>query len=224
MKHANPPYLKSILCTGAAAMEIMMGTALTAMAFGLFIIPQNFAAAGVTGFASILSDRTHLSQTVFVINMLFLVLGFAFVGKAFAIKTVASSVLFPLFLELFSGKETQISQNPLISVLIAGTLLGAGTGLLLRSGASSGGFSILGVILHNRWNCPIAVALNVIDASIILLQCFHQSFAQTACGILVITLSSFFVGQIVSGGTVVSCPPRKSFPGGALSPEMNGNT
>ena len=223
MKHALHRYLKSILHTGTATMEMTMGTALTAMAFELFIIPQNFAAAGVTGFASILSDKAHLTQMVFVINMLFLILGFVFVGKAFTVKTIASSVLFPLFLELFSGKELQISQNPLISVLIAGTLLGTGTGLVLRSGASSGGFSILGVILHNKWNCPIAVTLNVMDAAIILLQFFRQSYAQTVCGILVITLSAFLVGQIVSGDSPVSSQPRKSFPRSALSPEMNGN-
>ena len=89
-------------------------------------------------------------------------------------------------------------QNPLVSVLIAGTLLGAGTGLILRSGASSGGFSILGVILQNRWNFPIAVTLNLVDAAIVLTQVFRQSLAQTVYGILVITLSAFLVGQIVS--------------------------
>lgn len=223
MKHANLRHLNSIAHTGAAALEMIMGTALTAMAFGLFILPQNFAAAGVTGFASVLSSRLHLSLSlmVFVINMLFLVLGFVFVGKAFTIKTVASSVLFPLFLEVFSGKEMQLSQNPMISVLIAGTLLGAGTGLILRSGASSGGFSILGVILNKRWNCPIAVALNVIDASIILMQLFRQSFEETACGILVITLSAFLVGQIVSGSSAVSCQPVESVHRKSPRPEMN---
>ena len=200
MEHTNRVFCKSILKTCASPLEMILGTALTAMAFGLFILPQGFAAAGVTGFASILSDSLpiSLSQTVLAINMLFLVLGLVFVGKAFTVKTVASSVLFPLFLQVFSGSEVPLPQNPLVSVLIAGTLLGAGTGLILRSGASSGGFSILGVILQNRWNVPIAVTLNIVDAAIILMQVFRQSPAQTVYGILVITFSAFLVGQIVS--------------------------
>ena len=206
MEHTNPASCKNILKACASPLEMILGTALTAMAFGLFILPQNFAAAGVTGFASILSDSLpiSLSQTVLAINMLFLVLGLVFVGKAFTVKTVASSVLFPLFLQVFSGSEVQLPQNPLVSVLIAGTLLGAGTGLILRSGASSGGFSVLGVILQNRWNCPIAVTLNVVDAAIILMQVFRQSLLQTVYGILVITLSAFLVGQIVSAENTAS--------------------
>lgn len=200
MEHTNRAFFRSVLKACASPLEMILGTALTAMAFGLFILPQNFAAAGVTGFASILSDYLpiSLSQTVLAINMLFLVLGLVFVGKAFTVKTVASSLLFPLFLQVFSGSQVPLPQNPLVSVVIAGTLLGAGTGLILRSGASSGGFSILGVILQNRWNCPIAVTLNIVDAAIILTQVFRQSLAQTVYGILVITLSAFLVGQIVS--------------------------
>ena len=200
MKHPNLRFFKSITRACASPLEMAMGTALTAMAFGLFILPQNFAAAGVTGFASILCDclPVSLSPTVLAINLLFLVLGLVFVGKAFTVKTVASSLLFPLFLQVFSAAVVPLPQNPLISVLIAGTLLGTGTGLVLRSGASSGGFSILGVILQNRWNFPIAVTLNLVDAAIILTQVFRQSFAQTVYGILVITLSAFLVGQLVS--------------------------
>ena len=138
-----------------------------------------------------------------------------FVGKAFTVKTVASSVLFPLFLQVFSGSEVQLPQNPLVSVLIAGTLLGAGTGLILRSGASSGGFSVLGVILQNRWNCPIAVTLNIVDAAVIAMQVFRQSLLQTVYGILVITFSAFLVGQIASAEksasqSSVNSPRRKA--------------
>lgn len=206
MEHTNPASCKNILKACASPLEMILGTALTSMAFGLFILPQNFAAAGVTGFASILSDYLpiSLSQTVLAINMLFLVLGLVFVGKAFTVKTVASSVLFPLFLQVFSGSEVPLPQNPLVSVLIAGTLLGAGTGLILRSGASSGGFSILGVILQNRWNVPIAVTLNIVDAAIILMQVFRQSLLQTVYGILVITFSAFLVGQIVTAENTAS--------------------
>ena len=217
MEHTNRTFFRSVLRACASPLEMILGTALTAMAFGLFILPQNFAAAGVTGFASILSDYLpiSLSQTVLAINMLFLVLGLVFVGKAFTVKTVASSVLFPLFLQAFSGSEVQLPQNPLVSVLIAGTLLGAGTGLILRSGASSGGFSVLGVILQNRWNCPIAVTLNIVDAAVILMQVFRQSLLQTVYGILVITFSAFLVGQIVSAENTasqssVNSPRRKA--------------
>ena len=200
MEHTIGAHLRSILKTGASTLEMLLGTALSAMAFGLFILPGGFAAAGVTGLASVICAflPLSLSQLVLAINLLFLALGLVFVGKGFTVKTVASSLLFPLFLQIFSQNGTQPPASPLVCALIAGTLLGAGTGLLLRSGASSGGFCVLGVILHNRWNFPIALTLNVVDASIILIQVFRQSLLQTLYGILVITFSAFLVGQLVS--------------------------
>lgn len=199
MEHTNRVCFNSIWKACASPLEMILGTALTAMAFGLFILPQNFAAAGVTGVASLLSAclPVSLSQLVLAVNLVFLLLGLVFVGKAFTVKTVASSLLFPLFLQAFSAAAVPLPRNPMISVLIAGTLLGAGTGLILRSGASSGGFSILAAILQKRWNIPVAVTLNVVDAAVILMQAFRQPLSRTGYGILVITLSAFLVGQIV---------------------------
>ena len=190
--------LKGLQQSCVSLPEMLLGTALTAMAFGLFILPQHFAAAGVTGFAATIAGYLplSLSQTVLALNVLFLLLGFVWGGKAFAVKTVASSLLFPLFLQVFSRGGTLCPESPLVSVLIAGTLLGMGTGLILRSGASSGGFCVLGVLLQNRRSIPVAATLHVMDASIILMQAFRQPLVQTVYGIMVITLSAFWVEQM----------------------------
>ncbi|MDO4467761.1 MAG: YitT family protein [Bacillota bacterium] len=181
-------------------LEMVFGTFLTSLAFGLCIIPQNFAAAGVTGIASIISQYTGytLSQIVFTVNALFLIVGFCFIGKNFTIKTISSSLLFPIFLEIIIRWNITISLSSVGFVLLAGILLGSGTGLLFLSGASSGGFSILGVLLHNRFSIPVALTINLVDASVILIQVFQQTIIQTICGILVITISSYLVGKMLA--------------------------
>ena len=50
-----------------SAAELLIGTALTAAAFGLIILPQDFAAAGVTGFARTI---THIIPLNFLDNSL----------------------------------------------------------------------------------------------------------------------------------------------------------
>lgn len=207
MEHKQRPYRKNTMEAAIVVGQMTLGTALTALAFGLFIIPPGFSAAGVTGLASVVFGLTpfSLTQVVFAVNMLFLVLGFLFVGRDFTVKTIASSVLFPLFLQVVSRYDLPLSQSPLICVALAGILLGTGTGLLLRSGASSGGFAILGVLLERKWHIPVAVTLNLVDASVILVQSLRQTPAQTVYGILVITLSAFLVGRITS--TQKASPP-----------------
>ena len=111
---------------------IALGTALTAAAFGLIVLPQGMAAGGITGL-SVLIGRALLlpvSAIVFALNAGLFLLGWAGVGKDFAFKTLLVSLLFPVLLELFQSRDvlTELGADPLISSLLAGGMLGLGTG------------------------------------------------------------------------------------------------
>ena len=197
-------YLKGTI----SATQLILGTALTAAAFGLVIIPQGFATAGVTGFSRMLTQLIpiNLSCMVFIINMMLLVSGYIFVGKKFVAKTIASSFLFPLFLELFSRIPFDyLNDQVLLSVILGGALLGVGAGLVLRSGASTGGFDVLAVILNRKYKMPVSRVMNIIDAAIILMQAIGQPLPKTIEGIIVITLSAVIVGRIIALGKEDKC-------------------
>lgn len=186
-----------------AVVELLIGTALTAAAFGLLIVPRGFAAGGVTGLSSILARivPVPLPVVVFVVNMGLLLLGLVFVGRKFVAKTISVSILFPAMLAFFSRyAPDSAAQDPMLCAIAAGVMLGVGSGLVLHSGASSGGFDILAVILNKRFQVPVAAVMNVCDAAVILTQSMHQPLNQTICGILVITISAAIVGRIVTLG------------------------
>lgn len=91
-------------------LEMFLGTAMTAAAFGLVIIPQGFAAGGVTGFARIVSNSigTSLSVTVKLTRTLAIIpitLCLAYVyGKNqqnSAGRTVSIRTIFPFFILYF---------------------------------------------------------------------------------------------------------------------------
>ena len=194
MKHT---YLKS----WKAIIEIITGTILTAAAFGLVIIPKGFAAAGVTGFAKVLVNiiPAPLSAAVLAINGILLLLGLMFVGKKFVTKTVGVSIMFPVVLELFLRCPVNCENvNTVTCIAIGGVMLGAGAGLILRSGASSGGFDIFAVILYRRLGLPIANVLNLCDAAVILTQFFMETPFNVICGIIVVTISARIAGMAVS--------------------------
>ena len=196
--------MKNFIRSLFAAAEMLTGTALTAAAFGLVIIPQGFAAGGVTGFSKIITGTipVPLSVMVFAINMGLLVLGLIFVGRKFIAKTVAVSILFPVMLELFSHRSLDaIQQDAMLCTVVAGVMLGVGSGLILRSGASSGGSDIIGVIINKKFKLPVAVVMNVCDASVIILQALGQPLLQTIYGIMVITISAAIVGHVLTFGT-----------------------
>ncbi|MGN0474246.1 MAG: YitT family protein, partial [Acutalibacteraceae bacterium] len=184
--------------------EMFIGTALTSAAFGLIIVPQSFAAGGTTGFSQIIVGiiPVPLSVMVLIVNMVLLVLGLVFIGRKFIAKTVSISILFPVMLEFFSHYSlNSIAQDPMLCTVVAGVMLGVGSGLILRSGASSGGFDILAVILNKRFKIPVATVMNICDAAVILMQSLNQPLSQTIYGVIVITISATIVGRIVTMGT-----------------------
>lgn len=187
-----------------SSIEMIIGTAMTAAAFGLIIIPQGFAAGGVTGFARIISNSlgTSLSVTVLLFNIALLGIGWLTIGRAFIARTVAVSVLFPIMLEFFSRYPlSSIFYDNLLCTFVAGALLGIGAGLTLHSGASSGGFDILAVALNKKLKIPVALVMNLCDISVIVLQAISQPLPQTLYGVLVICITTYIVGKVVTYGT-----------------------
>ena len=153
---------------------IVLGGTMTAAAFGLFILPQNFVAGGVTGLSVILQHGIPLplSWIVFGINILLFVIGWIFAGKEFILKTLIMTFLFPVLLDVFSQIDLflPLAKDPFLSSLLSGCLLGIGSGIILRANGSSGGFDILGVVLNKKCKIPVSVVMYVCDCTVILLQ------------------------------------------------------
>lgn len=183
---------------------IALGTALTAAAFGLIVLPQGLAAGGITGLSVLLSRVMPLpvSAIVFALNAGLFLLGWACVGRDFAFKTLLVSLLFPVLLELFQRLDilTELSADPLISSLLAGGMLGFGTGLVLLGNGSCGGFDILGVVLNKKLGVPVSLVMVLCDGSVLIAQALKLGVLNTVYGVLVILVSSFTINRVLTNG------------------------
>ena len=191
---------KTALQRAVSFFEMLCGTALIAAAFGLVIVPMGFAAGGVTGLACKLTALIPVPLSVLVlgVNLALLLTALLVVGPAFAGKTVAVSLLFPSLLADFSRRPVLPAGTPtLLAVLLGGALLGCGAALVLRSGASSGGFDVVAVALNRRLGVPVALVMNVCDVAVVALQAPGRPLRATLAGAAVICLSALIVDRIV---------------------------
>ena len=81
---------------------ILIGNLVLAFAVGVFILPYNILSGGVAGFAVVFDSLLGLDKE-FVVNFLVIVLfliGWLVLGKDFALKTVLSSISYPIFLSI----------------------------------------------------------------------------------------------------------------------------
>ena len=137
-----------------------MGTLVFVMAWTSFIQPNNLASGGLTGLTTILDYATKglipMDFTYALLNVLLLVAGFLFLGKAFGFKTIyvigLSSLLFWILPEYFPQLEVRDPElSKLMVALIGGAMESAGIGLILLRGGSTGGTDIVAMILNKYW-------------------------------------------------------------------------
>ena len=85
------------------SLSIIVGNALYALTVVLFLVPSGLITGGATGIALGINRALGLpvSGVLFVINMTMLTVGWVLLGRRFAITTIASTVLSPLFLALW---------------------------------------------------------------------------------------------------------------------------
>lgn len=137
-----------------------VGTFIFVMAWTSFLQPNNLASGGLTGLSTILDYATQgkipMDVTYAVLNVLLLVAGFLFLGKAFGFKTIyvigLSSFLFWLLPEYFPNLEV-VDENldKILVALIGGAMEAMGIGLILLRGGSTGGTDIVAMILNKYW-------------------------------------------------------------------------
>ena len=103
----------------------LITVAVLIMDIGIYIFkfPNNFSFGGVSGMAVVLSKALPFtaSQINLLINLLLLVIGFAFLGKNFGVKTAYVTVLSSILLNIF--EKFFPMQHPLTDEDHAGALL-----------------------------------------------------------------------------------------------------
>ena len=196
-KHKNSRLVSLLMVLG--------GNLLYAFSIKLFVIPANLMSCGTTGIALVVNHLTDipLSGFIFVFNMVMLGLGWAILGRKFAMTTILSSLFYPIALEVLNRLlgDVVITEDVLLNVLFGGMGLGISLGIVLRAGASTGGMDIPPLILNKFFHIPVSVSLWVFDFCILLSQVFFHPLQDLLHGILLIIVISVALNKVMLLGT-----------------------
>ena len=126
-----------------------------AIALNFFWTPGHIYASGITGFAQIVHSLSkHLpvplatSVMYFVLNIPLFILGWLRIGHRFTIYTLLTVLLASIMMRVIG--PVKISYDPIICAVFGGVINGVGTGLALKTGISTGGLDILGIVLRKK--------------------------------------------------------------------------
>ena len=180
------------------------GNILYALSVKLFLLPTNLMSSGTTGLGLMINHLTGFSLSTFILifNVLMLAVALVALGKRFVMTTIASSLMYPTFLEAFNQLlgDVRITDNMLLNTLFAGMGLGLALGTVLRSGASTGGLDIPLLILQKRFRIPVSLSLYVMDFCILMTQLFYHTLEDLLYGIILLLLTSIVLNKTMIWG------------------------
>lgn len=187
-----------------AILVMILGNAVLALGSAAFVVPNGLISGGVTGIGLILDHFFGLPVDigVFVGNVGLFILGAIVMGKAFAASIILSTVVYPVFFSLFSKIPflASLTSDQLMAAIYAGILTGAGIGMVIKMGGSTGGMDIPPIILNKWFGFSIPVLMYVCDTTLLLIQAIYSSSEQVLYGILVVLLSSIVMDKVLIMG------------------------
>ena len=184
--------------------SIVLGNVLLAFSVCAFVVPHNLMLGGGTGIALTIQQfiPVRLSVISAVINMILFILGYIFLGRKFAMTSLLSTILYPILMAVFETLplSTIFSGDILVCSMFSGVFMGAGVGLVVRVGGSTGGMDIPPCILQKYKGIPVGSSLMFFDLSILCIQVVFKGFSGILYSLVCIVLTSITVNRLIVSG------------------------
>lgn len=158
---------------------LSVGTFLTTVGLYVFAMPRQFVMGGVIGISIVLDPFLPSFITagvlVTIMNMILLLIGFAFLGRDFGFKTVYTSIFLSGVGMLIEWLGTTyhlfpLTDNLLLELILAVILPAVGTAIVFYYNGSGGGTDIVALIMKKYMRIEGGKALLCVDFLIMLVS------------------------------------------------------
>jgi len=174
--------------------RILAGLMLGAMAYQLFLIPNEVAPGGFTGVGQILNTLMgwNVGTVVLVMNVPLFALSMRSLGWRFGIRSLLASVAFSLLIDYLPFAA--LTDDRLLAAVFGGVLAGAGFGLIMLGDATTGGSDMLGMLIHRRIKViRVSALVFLVDALVIA----AAGIVYDVQGALMALVSTFIMSRVL---------------------------
>ena len=171
--------------------QIIIGASLVGLAYNIFYLPARLAAGGVSGISTILYELFHFNPAYvqWIINAPLLIIGIIFLGKEFSAKTFVGTLFVPLVIWLTSDLPLSVD-NPLLSAIYGGAVLGVGLGIVYRGNGSTGGTTLIAQVLKKYTGLSSGFSQLVVDGFVVVTSAFVFDFELALYALMSIYVTS----------------------------------
>ena len=150
---------------------IALGVAIYTFGFVKFNMANHLAEGGVAGITLIVHALYNIDPalTSLILNLPLFILGAHILGKKSLALTIYGTVLMSGFIWIWQQVpiEVALHNDMMLVAVIAGIFSGAGSGLVFRYGATTGGADIVGRVLEEKLGLKLGQTMLLIDALVL---------------------------------------------------------
>ena len=181
---------------------LIIGLFLYALAYNLFLKPNDIVAGDVDGIANIFKNVIDPNLLITILCVSLLIISFPLLGIKTSLGSVIGTLVFPLFVTLTSDIANYInidSSDLLLIAIVAGVVRGVGYGLTFKMGFTTGGTDILNQIVAKYFHTSIGTAMMIVDGSIVVAGGFVYGWNKMFYALIVLYLLSMITDRIMLG-------------------------
>lgn len=181
--------MKQILKTAGI---VVFGNFCYALAVAFFIEPSHLITGGGTGMALFIHHMwgVDTSTAVFIINTVLFLIGWRSMGRRFAANTLLSTFCLPVEIKIAEmlAAHYQPVDDILLCTVFGGLIIGASLGIVIRTGASTGGMDIPPIVINKYFGIPISAVMWVCDITILVVQALFTDPRLVMYGIILVVI------------------------------------
>ncbi|MFU1787971.1 YitT family protein [Mammaliicoccus sciuri] len=185
---------------------ILAGSFIFATGVNAFIISANLGEGGVTGVSLILLYAFDISPawSTFILNAILIALGYKFLSKRSTVYTIIAVIAISVFLGLTDSWVVHTNEI-LINTIFGGFMVGLGIGIIVLSGGTTAGTTILARIAHKYLDVNTSYALLFFDLIVVMFSLTVMPLEKA-----LLTVISLYVGTKVMDFVIEGLNPKKA--------------
>ncbi len=179
---------------------IIVGACLMATGLNLFLLPANVAPGGFSGISAIVYYLTGfpVGGVIALLNIPLIAFSIRWLGRKFVIRTLVGIAAYSVAAEVIP--VVYIAPDMILSGIFGGFLMGAGVGIIMNAGATTGGSEVVASLINSRFKfISVAMGIFAVDALVIIAYSLIFEPLSGLYAIFSLFISTWVVERVTSG-------------------------
>lgn len=186
--------------------SLVLGVFLYALCFNMFLIPNDLVVSGFSGVA-IVAQRLFgwsASAFIYITNGILLIVSLIFLGWKMTKRNIVGSVMYPVMITasepIAKFLNSYIMGDDFYLILLFAIIMyGVSSGLIYRTGFSTGGSDIIMQILNKYLKISESKAMIVANSLIIIASMLVFGFTKGVYSFIILICSTYFIDKLMFG-------------------------